>query len=118
VGPAPDWAASANVPDIPYVTSNENNLVGRLFAGTLRAGRPESPTNKILWVVREPRQGSPLRLTLRPVQGTAPEVTVSEAPDSGPGEIYPSIVDVAAAGCWHVTAEWNGNRATLDLLYH
>jgi hypothetical protein len=116
--PPPGWAASANPPDLPLVTANEGNLIGSLFAGRLRAGHPENPSNKILWIVREPRQGASLRLTLRPVQGTAPEVALTRPADSGPGEIYPSIVDVPAPGCWRVTAEWNGNRATLDLLYH
>jgi hypothetical protein len=115
VGPAPDWAVGAVVMTGRYVMSAEGNLIG--VFGQLRAGHPEDPANKVLWVVREPRGGAPLRLTLRPAEATAPQVTVEQPANSWPGEIYPSIVDVPTPGCWQVVAEWNGNRATLDLLY-
>jgi hypothetical protein len=95
--------------------SVEGNLIG--MVGPLLAGHPGQYANKILWVVRAPRRGAPLRLTLRPARRAAPRITVDQPANSSPGEIYPSIVDVPTAGCWHVTAEWNNNRATLDLLY-
>jgi hypothetical protein len=44
-------------------------------------------------------------------------LAVTRPADSRPGEIYPSIVDVPAAGCWTVVAEWSGHRATLELAY-
>ena len=44
-------------------------------------------------------------------------VTHAEPANSGPGQIYPSIVDAPAAGCWRVQASWNGNTATLELNY-
>jgi hypothetical protein len=72
--------------------------------------------NKILWVAREPRNGSDLVLTLRP-SGGGGAVTVRQPADSSPGEIYPSIVDVPTAGCWHAVAEWDGHRATFELAY-
>jgi len=112
--PPPRWAASANVSG-EFVMSAEGNLIGMF--GPLYAGNRGEYANKILWVVREPREGAPLRLTLRPVQRAAPVITIEQPADSSPGEIYPSTVDVPTAGCWHVTAEWNDNQATLDLLY-
>jgi hypothetical protein len=38
--------------------------------------------------------------------------SLDQPANSSPGEIYPSILDAPTAGCWHVTAEWNNNRAT------
>ncbi|MBX6723791.1 MAG: hypothetical protein IRY92_11255, partial [Dactylosporangium sp.] len=118
-GALPPWTDSAGPPaDLPYVVSHEGNLVGVLFGHPLHAP-PQSAdyNNKILWIVREPRNGSDLRLTLRPATGDGPPVTVSRPADSSPGEIYPSIVDVPAAGCWTVVAEWDGHRATLELAH-
>jgi hypothetical protein len=95
--------------------SAEGNLIG--MVGPLPAGHPGEYANKILWVMREPRRGAALRLTIRPTGRPAPRITVNQPANSSPGEVYPSPVDVPTAGCWHVTAEWNNNRATLDLLY-
>ncbi|MFS8477395.1 MAG: hypothetical protein FWJ93_00190 [Micromonosporaceae bacterium] len=117
VGGAPRWAEGAP-DDLPYVMSREGNLVGVLFGHPLRASSgTEGRRNKILWRVREPRNGSDLRLTLHPAAGDGPSVTVTEPAGAGPGEIYPSGVDVPTAGCWSVVAEWDGHRATLELAY-
>lgn len=115
-GAAPGWTADAGVGQLPYALSHEGNVYAGLFANPLRAGATGTgPNNKILWIVREPRDGQPLRLTLHRLDGTGETVTHSEPANSGPGEIYPSIVDVPAAGCWAITAEWAGHRATLEL---
>jgi len=113
----PEWTASANPPDLPFVMSVEENLVGVLFANPLRAGEPDpnGPSNKILWIAREPRDGMPLELVLTPLEGAGDPVTVTQPANSSPGEIYPSIVTVPAPGCWAVTASWNENTATLAL---
>jgi hypothetical protein len=74
----------------------------------------ENPSNKILWVMRDSRDGQALKLTLR---SSGQTVKVERAANSGPGEIYPSAVDVPTAGCWTVQADWNGHRATLELSY-
>jgi hypothetical protein len=115
-GGLPDWTANAGVPNgSRFVVSHEENLVGVLFAFPLLAqSPPEGPNNKILWIARESREGRPLRLALRHDQST---VESEEPANSGPGEIYPSIVDVTGSGCWAVTAEWAGHRASLELLY-
>jgi hypothetical protein len=115
-GSPPAWTTGAGVPNgSRFVMSHEGNLVGVLFAFPLLArSPPEGPNNKILWIAREPRDGRPLRLTLRHDQST---VESEEPANSGPGEIYPSIVDVTGPGCWAVTAQWAGHKATLELSY-
>jgi hypothetical protein len=67
-------------------------------------------------IVREPRNGKDLRLALRPAAGGA-ATTVVEPAHSSPGEVYPSIVDVPAPGCWTLVSEWDTHRATLELSY-
>ncbi|MDT5023745.1 MAG: hypothetical protein QOE61_171 [Micromonosporaceae bacterium] len=97
-----------------YVMSHEANLVGVLFGESLRAGENlTGPSNKILWIVREPRAGGSLELALRRLDGTGEPVTVVRPADSGPGEICPSIVDVPEPGCWRVEAVWSGHRASV-----
>jgi len=41
----------------------------------------------------------------------------SQPANSGPGEIYPSIVDVPQPGCWRFDLSWSGHRATVYLEY-
>jgi hypothetical protein len=117
LGALPDWTASALVSGLPHVRSREGNLVGVLFVSPLAAPpRQGGPNNKILWISKAPRDGARLTLTLTPLHGGA-SVTTTEPASSTPGEIYPSIVDVPAAGCWRVDATWGSNRATLELAY-
>jgi hypothetical protein len=110
----PPWA-EVGASFLRFVTSDEGNAVGFLFADPLRAApRDDGKNNKVLWVVREPRNGSDLTIA-----GTlnGEVVTSSEPANSGPGEIYPSIVDVPKPGCWHFTLRWGDNVANLDLLF-
>jgi hypothetical protein len=116
-GQQPGWlvdAGAANNPrDVPFVIASPPLAAGFLFGYPLTAGRT-NPSNKILWVVGKPRASSSLDITARS-EGVS--VKESVPPDSGPGEIYPSIVDVPRAGCWHIELRWAGNTAALDLLY-
>jgi hypothetical protein len=98
-----------------FVATEEGNAVGFLFADPLRvAPRTDGRNNKILWVVREPRKGQDLLL-----DGKLGDISVNvtKPADSGPGEIYPSIVDVPTAGCWRFTLHWGPNTGHVDLLY-
>jgi hypothetical protein len=115
----PAWTASAgSLPGMPYVSSTDGDLVGALFGMPLHVRPvPDGHSNKILWIVRLPRNGESLRLTGHLLGGHAPDVHATEPADSSPGEIYPSIVDVPAAGCWHFTAVWSGHTSTVDLYY-
>lgn len=113
-----DWTSGANGPvDLVQATSNEGNVVAFLFASPLRAGEPENPANKILWVVKEPRNGSDLVISGHPLDADAPTVAQSELADSSPGEIYPSIVNVPSSGCWQFSLRWNGNTDSIELPY-
>ena len=71
--PLPAWTMSAHPPSgILYVVSKQGNAVGVLFGSPLRSGHPTQHANKILWIVREPRDGQPLHLTARPLHTTSP----------------------------------------------
>jgi hypothetical protein len=119
-GHEPAWlddAGAHNNPDgLPYVVAVPPHAAGFLFGYPLRAGHPDNPTNKILWVVAA-RNGSSLEIRGHPLGATAPSIVLTDSPDSSPGEIYPSIVDVPQAGCWHFDLLWSGSRASVDLLY-
>ncbi len=80
-------------------------MVAVLFVH-LRAGRPENPANKILWIVRQPRRGQPLNIGAQPVGFSARDVSMSWPANSSPGEIYPSIDNVPLPGCWRFTLRW------------
>ncbi|MET8155725.1 hypothetical protein ABZT47_05085 [Sphaerisporangium sp. NPDC005289] len=115
--PVPSWA-SVNAPGgLPVRMGVRGDALGYLFADPLRAGRPTDPANKILWYVRQPRDGHPLEITARPKGARAPVVRVSVPADSGPGEIYPSIVEVPSAGCWALDLSWGSNHDSLELTY-
>lgn len=118
-GPLPGWASDAGIDAARHVTSSDGLAVGVLWADPLVAGEPTTnrPNNKILWIVNRPRQGSELTVTARPAGRTAPTTTFTFPADSGPGEIYPSIIDLPAAGCWELQLEWAGHRAVMLVPY-
>jgi hypothetical protein len=116
-GPPPQWTAdvwSMSSPGAapPYALADGDAAAAFLFVDQLRPGHPVDPANKVLWVVRAPRDGKPLRIVAR--QGGA-TVRLSRPADSGPGEIYPSDLDLPEAGCWRLTLAWGPHRARIDL---
>lgn len=120
-GAAPGWVEVAgghnNPTGIPFTMDHSQTVAGFVFGYPLRAGHPENPANKILWVVRLPRGGSDLTISAHPLGGATPLVTVVQPANSGPGEIYPSTVDVPTAGCWVLNLAWGAHRAALALPY-
>jgi hypothetical protein len=115
---APAWAETSGAPTgLPYVVAEHGRAIAFIFGYPLRAGVPTNPDNKILWVVRSPRDGSDLVIRARPLHATTPLVTIRQAANSGPGEIYPSDVNVPAPGCWRMTLRWNGHGDAIDLAY-
>jgi hypothetical protein len=44
-------------------------------------------------------------------------VTVTQPANSSPGEIYPTVVDVPAPGCWHFDLHWADHDASVELEY-
>jgi hypothetical protein len=120
-GGEPDWLTTAgdnnNPKGLPYFITSPATAAGFLFAYPLRAGNVSNPNNKILWVVGLPRDGSPLRVQGHPLGAGSPTTDQSFPADSSPGEIYPSIVDVPTAGCWHFDLSWGKNKTSVDLVY-
>jgi hypothetical protein len=116
-GDLPSWSASARPPSgVRTAVAEEGDALAVVFGDPLRAGeRHDGVNNKVLWVVREARDGKPLHITAT-LPGTPP-VEHTEPADSGPGEIYPSIVDVPVPGCWTMALDWNGHHATVALRY-
>jgi hypothetical protein len=123
-GGMPRWTAPAFADSspqlaatIPYAVSSKSRVVAVLFGHPLRAGAPGGRGNKILWVVRYPRDGKPLHIRAVPLAGSAHAVSTLRPADSSPGEIYPSLDNVPAAGCWIFTLRWNGHADTIALRY-
>jgi hypothetical protein len=114
----PSWAESANPPrGVGRLLSPDGNVLAVVFANPLRVGAPTDPANKILWVVRQPREGQPLEITATLPGSTEKPVHLSFPANSGPGEIYPSGDNVLAPGCWHFELAWNGHHSALNLAY-
>jgi hypothetical protein len=114
--PIPSWARSANPPTgVPRLLSPDGNVLAVEFGAPLASPPDAGRNNKILVVVREPRDGKSLVITAtRPGSRT---VRATQPANSSPGEIYPMIVDVPDPGCWHFALAWNGHRSSIDLRY-
>ena len=90
-------------------------MIGFLYGYPLRAGHPENPSNKILWLVNlQPRAGS-LDISAHPVGAPAPIVKQSAAFLTS-GDV-PSIIDLPQSGCWHFDLTWSGHHAGMDIAY-
>jgi hypothetical protein len=117
-GASPAWTRSAGGPaELVQATGHNGDVAAYLFGYPLRAGHPQDRANKILWVVRQPRDGSDLTISGHPLGASVPAVSQQQPPDSSPGEIYPSIVDVPGTGCWQFVLQWHGHEDTVELPY-
>jgi hypothetical protein len=119
-GAPPAWTAAAwseSSPGfrVPYALASNGAVGAFYFAKVLRAGHPTNPSNKVLWIVRFPRDGNPLTVTARLSTDPSEVVHSSWPADSEPGEIYPSDVDLPKPGCWRLSLAWGSHRATIDL---
>jgi len=119
-GPPPAWTAAAwsdSSPGftVPYALASGDAAGAFFFAHPIRAGHPNNPSNKILWIVRFPRNGNPLDITARFGADPSLVVKASWPADSSPGEIYPSSLDLPRAGCWALTLAWGPHRAAIDV---
>jgi hypothetical protein len=120
-GGIPAWLEEAGGHNNPtylrYVVGHPPLVAGFLFSDPLRAGHPENPSNKILWVVRTPRNGSQLIIDGHPLGSPLPRVHEGLSANSSPGEIYPDGVDVPSAGCWQFDLRWANSHAQVELNY-
>lgn len=68
--------------------------------------------------MRLPRNGSRLVIRATPEHALSPAITVTQPADSGPGEIYPSLVNVPRPGCWRLQVRWAGHSDSVNLRYN
>ena len=119
-GAPPRWTAAAwsdSSPGftVPYALASNGGAGAFFFAHSLRAGHPTNPANKVLWIVRLPRDGHPLTITAHLSGHPSEHVQSSWPADSEPGEIYPSYVDLPKPGCWRLSLAWGPHRASIDV---
>jgi hypothetical protein len=69
----------------------------------------------VLWIVRFPRDGHPLTITARLGADPSDVVRIQRPAESGPGEIYPSGVELPKPGCWRLALAWGPHRASIDV---
>lgn len=120
-GGIPAWLDQAggynNPSELPYVIAHPSLAAGFLFTYPLHAGLGASGDNKILWVVRTPRNGSPLSIDGHPLGAASPTVHDQRPDNSGPGEIYPDGIKVPTPGCWQFDLRWANSHTQIELMY-
>ena len=121
IGGIPDTLTRStgnNVPSgLPYAVAHPATAAGFIFGYPLHT--PSAGigyANKILWVVGAPRTGD-LAIDGVPLGKSGPAVHYSFPANSGPGEIYPSGIDVPEPGCWAFTLRFAGRTAEIELAY-
>jgi hypothetical protein len=82
-GGRPDWTVTSGAPvDLVEALGHRDQVAAFIFGELLPAGHPDNPANKILWVVRQPRDGSELVLSGHPVGRSTPSVEFRRPADS------------------------------------
>ena len=112
----PSWTASASIPPtIPFSLGSGDPAAAFFFNYPLRAGHPTNPSNKVLWVVEAPRNNQPLVIVAQQMSPAGQTVDFHWEANAGPGEIYPSTIDLPSPGCWRLVLRWGPHRATIDM---
>ena len=106
-GAPPAWARGGFSGDSypPFATSSSGNLVALVFGDPLSAPPASTHNNKILWV---DRGGA------RTMDGTA-RVAGGDGVERLTLDVGPSIVDMPAAGCWHLDLRVGDRHDSIDL---
>lgn len=94
----------------PFAYSASGNLVAIVFGDPLTAPPAADHNNKILWVSRQSSYGAGNLVITGHLEGTDRTVRIDTGTSPGP-----SIVDMPAAGCWHLELSWAGNSDSIDL---
>jgi hypothetical protein len=122
-GVLPPWARtgfSEPDPRVAHVLGDRGRIVAILFGQTLYAPPSDQVNNKILWVTAPSNAsadpGASADLVIDAVLAGTDETT-QQVVAGGAG---PSIIDLPAAGCWHLDLSWgtrDQDHDTLDLEY-
>jgi hypothetical protein len=92
------------------VYSDRGLMLAILFGSPLTAPPAADHGNKILWVAKVGAEGA-FSIDAR-LEGSDRRVQREIGPAPGP-----SIVDLPAAGCWHVELRWGHYTDTISLRY-
>jgi hypothetical protein len=112
-GVLPEWARSGfsePEPKAPHVVGDDGRIAAILFGDPLSSPPDRERANKILWVARDPVDGS----SDLQIRAQAGDTVVERKVAGGPG---PSIVDLPHPGCWQLTLTWAGQKDRLRLAY-
>jgi hypothetical protein len=109
------WSAGGGPSPTGYALSTNGDVAAFFEIFDLRAGNPQNPANKVLWIVRYPRDNHPLTIAARSAGDRGVTVRSTWPADSSPGEIYPSAINLPRAGCWTLALAWGSHRATIDV---
>ena len=92
------------------VYSDRGLMLAILFGTPLTAPPAADHNNKILWVAKVGAEGA-FSIDAR-LEGSDRRFQREIGPAPGP-----SIVDLPAAGCWHLELRWGSYRDTISLRY-
>lgn len=110
VGGRPSWAPDPSDSTTPYVLADPPAAILILVAQPVRAGHPTNPANKVVFGVRTPRMGTPLRIQ---AQATTGEIVHLEVPaDVVDAEVYITYLDLPSPGCWKLDLRWGAPEVT------
>jgi hypothetical protein len=90
----------------PHIAAG-GRMYGFLFVPRLRSGNPSNPRNKILWIVNDGSANRVLTVAAHRT-GTTDTAHLTFRSVDPAGRIYPSYVNLPAAGCWSLSITWNG----------
>ena len=86
-----------------------------LFTPPMRAAKTQGASNKILWVMREPRGDETLHITGRLPSGRT--FRTSQTAEASPDNVYPSIVNAPTTGCWQLALQWGTHQDSIAITY-
>jgi hypothetical protein len=108
---APAWAQfAAPRSATPYIVGRGGRIIAFLFTQPVRAGNQTRPHNKILWVIAGANRNRTLRLQAQLVNSRTIEHRRYRSVDPS-GRIFPTYLNLPAAGCWSLAATWDGQAA-------